>query len=95
MGLASPGTSERILIQQLSQTSVNQLAHSYLCSLLVLGFSFSRVGGGMFVDVVDCRVVVILKSVGKSGVGMDDTATRSRSGKAGRMFGPRSVSSTK
>ena len=95
MGLASPGTSERILIQQLSQTSVTQLAHSYLCYLLVLGFSFSRVGGGIIVGVVDCRVVVVLKSVGKSGVGMEVTATRSRSGKAGRMFGPRSVSSTR
>ena len=95
MGLASPGTSARMLIQQVSQTSVNQLAHSYLCSLLVLGFSFSRVGGGMFVGVVDCRVVVVLRSVGKSGVGIEVTATRSRSGKAGRMFGPRSVSSTR
>ena len=49
----------------------------------------------MFVGVVDCRVVVVLKSVGKSGVGMKVTATRSRSGKAGRMFGLCSVSSTK
>ena len=49
----------------------------------------------MFAGVVDCRVVVVLESVGKSGVGMEVTATRSRSGKAGRMFGPRSVSSTK
>ena len=95
MGLASPGTSERILIQQLSQTSINQLAQSYLCSFLVLDFSFSRVGGRMFVGVVDCRVVVVLRSVGKSGVGMDVTATRNRSGKAGRMFGPRSVSLTR
>ena len=49
----------------------------------------------MFVGVADCRVVDVRKSVGKSGDGTDETATRSRSGKAGRMFGPFSVSSTR
>ena len=49
----------------------------------------------MFVGAVDWRGVDVRKSVGKSGEGMDVTATRSRSGKAGRMFGPLSVSSTR
>ena len=49
----------------------------------------------MFVGVADCRVVDVRKSVGKSGDGTDETATRSRSGKAGRLFGPLSVNSTR
>ena len=51
--------------------------------------SFSVVGDGISVGVVDRLAVVVRKSVGKIGAWIDVTTTRNRSGKAGRIFGIR------
>ena len=70
-------------------------AHGCLYSLLVSGVEVDAEEFEFVVAGDVALVAEVLRSVGKVGAGIVVVDTCSRSGNAGRMLGPRSVSSTR